>query len=46
MASLLRPLLALPRGRRDFLVQLALWAGFLAAYEVARGLADRGAEEA
>ena len=31
----------LPRGWRDLLFQLALWFGFLAAYEVARGIADR-----
>jgi len=29
----------LPRGRRDFLVQLAIWLGFLAFYQLARGLA-------
>ncbi len=51
-ASLLAPsspprsFIALPKGRRDLLLQLAVWAGFLAAYEIARGLADRGAEEA
>ena len=31
----------LPRGWRDFLLQLCIWFGFLAAYEVARGVADR-----
>jgi hypothetical protein len=31
----------LPRGWRDFLLQLAIWFGFLAAYQVARGFADR-----
>lgn len=31
----------LPRGWGDFAFQLALWAGFLLAYQVARGLADR-----
>ncbi len=36
----------LPRGWRDLLFQLALWFGFLAAYELARGLADRDPAEA
>ena len=36
----------LPRGWRDFLFQLSLWFGFLAAYEVARGIADRSTAEA
>ncbi len=36
----------LPRGWRDFLFQLSLWFGFLAMYEVARGIADRNAAEA
>ncbi len=31
----------LPRGWRDFGLQLAIWFGFLLAYQVARGLADR-----
>jgi membrane-associated phospholipid phosphatase len=31
----------LPRGWGDFAFQLALWAGFLLAYQVARGVADR-----
>jgi membrane-associated phospholipid phosphatase len=31
----------LPRGWVDFLRQLAIWFGFLFAYQVARGLADR-----
>jgi membrane-associated phospholipid phosphatase len=31
----------LPRGWRDFLIQLAIWFGFLLAYQVARGVADR-----
>jgi membrane-associated phospholipid phosphatase len=31
----------LPRGWGDFARQLAIWFGFLAAYQVARGLADR-----
>jgi membrane-associated phospholipid phosphatase len=36
----------LPRGWHDFLRQLAIWLGFVVAYQVARGLADRGADEA
>jgi membrane-associated phospholipid phosphatase len=31
----------LPRGWGDFGLQLAIWFGFLAAYQVARGIADR-----
>ena len=31
----------LPRGYADFAYQLLIWFGFLAAYQVARGLADR-----
>jgi hypothetical protein len=31
----------LPRGYADFGCQLLIWFGFLAAYQVARGLADR-----
>src|SRR5215510_7172605 len=31
----------LPRGYADFARQLLIWFGFLAAYQVARGLADR-----
>jgi hypothetical protein len=31
----------LPRGWRDFGLQLAIWFGFLAVYQVARGVADR-----
>jgi membrane-associated phospholipid phosphatase len=42
----LRPRLALPRGRRHFFRQLAIWFGFALAYQVARGLADRGSAEA
>ena len=30
-----------PRGYADFGYQLLIWFGFLAAYQVARGLADR-----
>jgi membrane-associated phospholipid phosphatase len=36
----------LPRGWRDLLRQIAIWLGFLLAYQVARGLADRHPEEA
>ena len=36
----------LPRGRGDFFRQLAIWLGFGVAYEVVRGLADRGSGEA
>ena len=31
----------LPRGWRDFGLQLAIWFGFLLAYQVVRGIADR-----
>ena len=31
----------LPRGWRDFGFQVVIWFGFLAAYQLARGLADR-----
>jgi membrane-associated phospholipid phosphatase len=31
----------LPRGWPDLLLQLAIWFGFLAAYQVVRGMADR-----
>jgi membrane-associated phospholipid phosphatase len=31
----------LPRGWADFGLQLAIWFGFLAAYQIARGIADR-----
>ena len=36
----------LPRGWGDFRFQLALWLGFVLAYQVARGLADRSPAEA
>jgi hypothetical protein len=36
----------LPRGWVDFVFQVFIWFGFLAAYEVARGLADREPGEA
>ena len=34
----------LPRGGRDFALQLGIWFGFIAAYQLARGIADRGTE--
>ncbi len=36
----------LPNGWRDLLRQVAVWAGFGAGYQVARGLADRSPAEA
>jgi membrane-associated phospholipid phosphatase len=36
----------LPRGWGDFAKQILIWFGFLAAYQVARGVADRNAAEA
>jgi membrane-associated phospholipid phosphatase len=36
----------LPRGWGDFAFQVALWAGFLLAYQVARGVADRNSAKA
>lgn len=36
----------LPHGWHDFLRQIAIWLGFVLGYQVARGLADRGADEA
>jgi membrane-associated phospholipid phosphatase len=36
----------LPRGWGDFGLQLAIWFGFLGAYQVARGLADRNPPKA
>jgi membrane-associated phospholipid phosphatase len=36
----------LPRGWRDFGFQVAIWFGFLAAYQLARGLADRDPAQA
>jgi membrane-associated phospholipid phosphatase len=32
----------LPRGRTDLVRQLAVWAGFALAYQIARGFANRG----
>ncbi len=37
---------ALPRGYADLARQLAIWFGFLLAYQVARGVADRDAARA
>jgi membrane-associated phospholipid phosphatase len=37
---------ALPRGYADFARQLSIWFGFLLAYQVARGIADREPAEA
>ena len=36
----------LPRGYRDFARQLLIWLGFVAVYQVARGVADRDPAEA
>jgi membrane-associated phospholipid phosphatase len=36
----------LPRGWGDFAFQVSLWAGFLLAYQVARGVADRNTAKA
>ena len=36
----------LPRGWRDFGRQIAIWFGFLVAYQLARGLADRDPAQA
>jgi membrane-associated phospholipid phosphatase len=36
----------LPKGWGDFALQISIWFGFLAAYQVARGLADRSAPAA
>ena len=36
----------LPRGYSDFALQFAIWFGFLIAYQVARGFADRNAAKA
>jgi membrane-associated phospholipid phosphatase len=36
----------MPRGYRDFLLQLGIWFGFLLAYQIARGIADRDSVEA
>jgi membrane-associated phospholipid phosphatase len=36
----------LPRGYRDFARQLVIWLGFVVAYQLARGVADRDPAEA
>jgi membrane-associated phospholipid phosphatase len=36
----------LPRGYRDFARQLLIWLGFIVAYQIARGVADRDPAEA
>ena len=36
----------LPHGWGDLFLQIAIWFGFLAAYQVARGVADRNAATA
>ena len=36
----------LPRGYADLARQLAIWFGFLLAYQIARGVADRDAARA
>jgi membrane-associated phospholipid phosphatase len=36
----------LPRGYADFALQIVIWFGFLGAYQLARGVADRNAAEA
>jgi hypothetical protein len=36
----------LSHGWADFLRQIAIWLGFAVAYQVARGLSDRGSAEA
>ena len=36
----------LPRGWGDLMLQIVIWFGFLAAYQVARGVADRNAAAA
>ena len=35
-----------PRGPADFALQLGIWFGFLAAYQIARGVADRDVPQA
>ena len=36
----------LPHDWRDLLRQIAIWVGFVLGYQIARGLADRGSDEA
>src|SRR5688500_9359907 len=35
-----------PRGPADFVLQLGIWLGFVLAYQVARGVADRDTGQA
>lgn len=35
-----------PKGWKDFAVQVGIWLGFALAYQIARGIADRGALQA
>jgi membrane-associated phospholipid phosphatase len=37
---------ALPRGWKDFVLQLGVWFGFFFAYQIARGVADRNPTDA
>ena len=46
VAGTARRAFALPHGRADFVRQLVIWLGFAVVYQLARGLADRGAGEA
>jgi PAP2 superfamily len=45
-ATVATPRRILPRGWLDLLWQLSLWFGFLLAYQVARGIADRNTAKA
>ena len=38
--------MSLPRGRKDFAFQIALWLGFVLAYQVARGISRNETEQA
>lgn len=38
--------MSLPRGRKDFAFQIALWLGFVLAYQLARGISRNEAAEA
>src|SRR3990172_3858476 len=37
---------AFPRGWQDFVLQVGIWLGFALAYQLARGVSDRGLSEA
>jgi hypothetical protein len=37
---------AFPRGWKDFVLQVGIWLGFALAYQLARGVSDRGLAEA